>query len=213
MQKLEPSNDAIDSCIRQYIQWRCKNFYNQNKLQGIATPTRNIGDKAPRVCSLDAFESEPIAALADEDDGTAESKIQGFLNYLDIQDVRDYATLAFAGAKAPEIQEKLGLTARQRDYLQQKFRYWSNKYFNIRGKGNERDRSDEERLKKIKPKQSKTDEPKSPRRRISPWLLEQKQDQAGIEGKVLRFYLGKPPEKKRQWRSPLFETDLSMWGK
>ena len=57
--------------------------------------------------------------------------IQELISYLESQDQQDcvdYLTLKLQDLSAPEIDEILGLTPRQRDYLQQRFKYHVEKF-------------------------------------------------------------------------------------
>jgi len=56
------------------------------------------------------------------------SELVAYLKSQEQQDCVDYLTLKLQDLSAPEIDEILGLTARQRDYLQQRFKYHVEKF-------------------------------------------------------------------------------------
>ncbi|UBF24652.1 HetZ-related protein [Kovacikia minuta CCNUW1] len=73
---------------------------------------------------LDAMDSPSEAVLRDR-------VIAELINYLEAQgqtDCVNYLTLKLQDLSAPEIDEILGLSARQRDYLQQRFKYHVEKF-------------------------------------------------------------------------------------
>ena len=201
LQKFEPGVGTIKAFIIQRVKWRCRTFYNESRIGAIATPGHNVGDNLPQVVSYDALEGDVIAAPAEEEGYRDPAAIQKFLAYIeDRPKVHAYAMLAFADATAPEIQERLGLDARQRDLLQQSFKYWLKKYFNLDPKYKaKRPRTEEQRLSKRSPNGCKKSRSKHGRRqasepnphrkkpvyqpRLSPWRLEQE----GKEQEILRF--------------------------
>ncbi|MBW4508636.1 MAG: HetZ-related protein [Scytonematopsis contorta HA4267-MV1] len=73
--------------------------------------------------------SQPKTDIAEESE--RDRVISELMQYLEAQgqkDCVDYLTLKLQDLSAPEIDEILGLTSRQRDYLQQRFKYHMEKF-------------------------------------------------------------------------------------
>jgi hypothetical protein len=81
---------------------------------------------------LQMIREQMVADQADPAEGTLRDRvITELVKYLegqDQQDCVDYLTLKLQDLSVPEIDEILGLTTRQRDYLQQRFKYHVEKF-------------------------------------------------------------------------------------
>jgi hypothetical protein len=81
---------------------------------------------------LQMIREQMVADQTDPAEGTLRDRvITELVRYLESQDQQDcvdYLTLKLQDLSVPEIDEVLGLTARQRDYLQQRFKYHVEKF-------------------------------------------------------------------------------------
>ncbi|MBE9029479.1 hypothetical protein IQ266_06845 [filamentous cyanobacterium LEGE 11480] len=81
---------------------------------------------------LQMIREQMVADQVDPSEGTLRDRvITELVKYLEAQDQQecvDYLTLKLQDLSVPEIDEILGLTARERDYLQQRFKYHVEKF-------------------------------------------------------------------------------------
>jgi len=150
----KPGLGRLEARIATLIKWRCIHFYHQNKIFGISMPFRNLGNKAPKMYSLDALEYEEDWSGNDEDEETPRlnehqlKQIKDFLNSLEGTGIYDYAVLAFKGASPSEIRAKLNLNKYQQSLLQQRFKGKLDRYFNPKTNLGKRKRA--ERLERLR---------------------------------------------------------------
>jgi DNA-binding NarL/FixJ family response regulator len=89
-------------------------------------------DSPSRSAMMQQVRSKMVAAASDPAEAVLRDRVVvELIQYLESQgqsDCVDYLVLKMEDRAAPEIDEILGLTARQRDYLQQRFKYHVEKF-------------------------------------------------------------------------------------
>lgn len=99
------------------------------------SPKTEDGESHARSAAMKQVREQMITEAVDPTDRVLRDRvIQELIHYLedqDQQDCIDYFTLRLQDLPAAEIDEILGLTARQRDYLQQRFKYHVEKFAQV----------------------------------------------------------------------------------
>jgi hypothetical protein len=99
------------------------------------SPKGDEGDNYGRSAALQQVREQMVTEAVDPADRVLRDRvIQELMDYLETQeqqDCIDYFVLRLQDLPASEIDEILGLTARQRDYLQQRFKYHVEKFAQV----------------------------------------------------------------------------------
>ncbi|HEY9878709.1 MAG TPA: hypothetical protein V6D29_09655 [Leptolyngbyaceae cyanobacterium] len=98
-------------------------------------PKMEDGELSAHNSTLQQVREQMVADAADPADGVIRDRIvQTLISYLESQDQQDcidYLTLKLEDCSASEIDQVLNLSARERDYLQQRFKYHIEKFAQI----------------------------------------------------------------------------------
>lgn len=101
----------------------------------VQAPKTEEGESQARSSAMQQVREQMVADAVDPADAVLRDRIiQDLMAYLeeqDQQDCMDYFVLRLQDLSAPEIDAMLGLTARQRDYLQQRFKYHVERFARI----------------------------------------------------------------------------------
>lgn len=99
------------------------------------TPRMEDGEMSTHSSTLQQVREQMVADATDPADGVIRDRIvQTLMAYLESQDQQDcidYLTLKLEDCSASEIDQILNLSARERDYLQQRFKYHIEKFAQI----------------------------------------------------------------------------------
>jgi len=127
---------------QQIIILRAQNFARRQPQETLVdlevameSPRREEMEGSSRSPLLKQVREQMVADALDPTEGVLRDRVLGeLMTYLQEQghqDCVDYLVLRLQDLPAPEIDEILGLTARQRDYLQQRFKYHVEKFARI----------------------------------------------------------------------------------
>jgi hypothetical protein len=101
--------------------------------QAFDTAKEEAGDSGSKM--MQQIRAKMVSDTADSTDGVLRDRvIEELVAYFEAQDQPacvDYLLLKMEDLSAPEIEKTLGLTTRERDYLQQKFKYHIEKFARI----------------------------------------------------------------------------------
>lgn len=128
-----------NGCSQQLLVLRAQSFArrqpNETALdieQAMEFSRPEDSDSPSRSAMMQQVRSKMVAAASDPAEGVLRDRVVAeLIQYLELQgqsDCVDYLVLKMEDRAAPEIDEILGLTARQRDYLQQRFKYHVEKF-------------------------------------------------------------------------------------
>ena len=101
----------------------------------VNAPRTEEGEAQARSSAVQQVREQMVADAIDPADAVLRDRVVGeLMAYLESQhqqDCMDYFVLRLRDLSAPEIDEVLGLTARERDYLQQRFKYHVERFARI----------------------------------------------------------------------------------
>lgn len=128
-----------NGCSQQLLVLRAQSFArrqpNETALdieQAMEFSRPEDSDSPSRSAMMQQVRSKMVAAASDPAEAVLRDRVVAeLIQYLELQgqsDCVDYLVLKMEDRAAPEIDEILGLTARQRDYLQQRFKYHVEKF-------------------------------------------------------------------------------------
>ena len=128
-----------NGCSQQLLVLRAQSFArrqpNETALdieQAMEFSRPEDSDSPSRSAMMQQVRSKMVAAASDPAEAVLRDRVVAeLIEYLELQgqsDCVDYLVLKMEDRAAPEIDEILGLTARQRDYLQQRFKYHVEKF-------------------------------------------------------------------------------------